>query len=277
MHCVHALGLGPLDRRAVARSEIRDQSDNLLRARDSASVVRHVDVESGVHCLIRVIRRRVPYHRDVVAQLGGKANGRFDAGMRYQADHDEPVDAVVLELQIQIRVGEAAGAPMLLDDNVTWLGRELETELATPGAILEALSCQRRFLNGRNVLPRLVVARTVAMMHGIENRQLRLAGGVEDLQHMSNAVIRFGDSPNAGPDLAALGNEVVVRIDHKKRRELLFMRCCCHDFLNDRPATKVDGCMWIDYSRTEYLAPSRLAIVRGIVRADARQTGASPL
>jgi hypothetical protein len=66
-----------------------------------------------MHLLIRVIRRRVLYHRDLVAELGGKANGRFDAGMGYEPDEDELMDAVLLELQIQIGVGEAAGTPML--------------------------------------------------------------------------------------------------------------------------------------------------------------------
>src|SRR5262249_51593755 len=74
-----------------------------------ASVVRHIDVESGVHLRIGVIRRRVFYHRDLVAELSGKSNGRFDAGMCDESDDDELVDAVVLELQIQVRVGEAAG------------------------------------------------------------------------------------------------------------------------------------------------------------------------
>jgi hypothetical protein len=42
---------------------------------------------------------------------------------------------------------------------------------------------------------------------------------------VGNASVRFGDSFDAGPDLAALGNEVVVRIDHQKRSDLFFE---CH-------------------------------------------------
>jgi hypothetical protein len=75
-----------------------------------------------VHRLIRVIRCRVSHHRDLVAQLSGKANGRFDAGMRYEPDDDELMDPVCLELQIQIGVGEAAGTPMLGCDDLAWLG-----------------------------------------------------------------------------------------------------------------------------------------------------------
>jgi hypothetical protein len=52
------------------------------------------------------------------------------------------------------------------------------------------------------------------MMHGIENPQLRLTRGIQDLQHMWNALIRLGDSANALPYLAALRNEVVIGIDN---------------------------------------------------------------
>ena len=64
---------------------------------------------------------------------------------------------------------------MLPDDNFARLWLELGAKLATPRAILECLSRPRRLLNRRNVLPGLVVARTVSTMHCIENLQLRLA------------------------------------------------------------------------------------------------------
>src|SRR5262249_60313306 len=97
------------------------------------------------------------YHHNVVAELSGKANGRFDAGMSDESDDDELMDAVLLELQIQICVSEAAGTPMLGGDNLAWLGLELGTDLATPRAVFEALSLPRSLLNGRNVRPGLVV------------------------------------------------------------------------------------------------------------------------
>jgi hypothetical protein len=37
---------------------------------------------------------------------------------------------------------------------------------------------------------------------------------------MGNAVIRFGNSANALPKFAALGNEVVIWIDHEKCSDL---------------------------------------------------------
>jgi hypothetical protein len=117
-----------------------------------------------VHLLIRVVRRRVFYQRDLVAEFSGKAHGRFDAGMCYEPDDDELMDAVLLKLQIQICVGEATRTPVLRSDNLAWLRLELETDLATPGAIFEALVRPRCFLNGRKVLPIFVVSLAVSMM-----------------------------------------------------------------------------------------------------------------
>src|SRR5229473_5321873 len=53
----------------------RDQVDDFICGHNGTGVVWDIDVESGVHLLIRVIRRRVFYHRHPVAELSGKANG----------------------------------------------------------------------------------------------------------------------------------------------------------------------------------------------------------
>jgi hypothetical protein len=86
---------------------------------------------------------------------------------------------------------------MLRSDNLAWLRLELGTDLATPRAVFEALSHPRCLLDGRNVLLSLVVARTVSMMQCVEDPKLRLPCGIQDLQHVGNAVIRFCNSLNA--------------------------------------------------------------------------------
>src|SRR5262245_970711 len=146
--------------------------------------------------------------------------------MRYLSYDDELMDAVLLELQIQICVGEAAGTPMLCGDNLAWLGRELGADLTAPRAVFEALVHPRRFLNRGNVLPSLIVARTVSMMHDIEDEKLRIPRGIQNLQHMRNTVVRFCNGPNTSPQLASLRDEVVVRIDHQKSSD--FFVVCQH-------------------------------------------------
>jgi hypothetical protein len=78
--------------------------------------------------------------------------------MRDESDDDELMDAVFLELQIQIRVGETTGTPMLLGNDFARLRLELAADLAAPRAVFEGLSQPGCLLNRRNVLPGLVVA-----------------------------------------------------------------------------------------------------------------------
>src|SRR5262249_17974225 len=130
--------------------------------------------------------------------------------------------AMLFKQQIQVGVGKSAGAPMFLSHNVAWLRREFGADLATPGTVFEALSQPGSFLDRRNVLPGFVVAGTIAMMERIKNTQARLPGSIHDVQHVGNAVICLGDSLDAIPYFASLGNEIVVRIDDKKRGLLFF-------------------------------------------------------
>jgi len=78
--------------------EKRERVNDFICGHNGTGVIRDIDVESGVHLFVRVIRGRVFYHRDLVAELSRKANGRFDAGMCYESDDDELMDAVLLEL-----------------------------------------------------------------------------------------------------------------------------------------------------------------------------------
>src|ERR1700730_7235377 len=96
-----------------ARLKRRDRVEDLIRRRDCSGVVGDIDVESGAHLYIRIIRGRVSYRRDVVAELSGIANRRLHARVRDEPDDDELVNAVLFELQIEIGVGKAAGTPML--------------------------------------------------------------------------------------------------------------------------------------------------------------------
>src|SRR5215831_4345143 len=149
-----------------------------------------------------------------------------------ESDDNELMNAVLLELQIQIGVGKAAGTPVLEGNDVAHLRCELAADLATPGPILEGLMRPGCLLDGSDVLPGLVVALTVPMMQRIENAQPGLPRSIQDLQHVRNTIIRLCDSLQAVPELASFGNEVVVRIDHQECGDLLVI---CHGHANSLP------------------------------------------
>jgi hypothetical protein len=77
-----------------------ERVDDFMCGHNGPGVVRDIDVESGVHLFIRVTRGRVLHHRDLVAKLSGKADGGLHARVGQEADNDELMDAVLLELHI---------------------------------------------------------------------------------------------------------------------------------------------------------------------------------
>src|SRR6516225_3917233 len=134
---------------------------------------------------------------------------------------------MLFELQIQIRVGKAAGTPMLEGHDIALARLRLEfaADLAAPRAVSEGLSQPRCLLDGRNVVPGLIVAWAVSMMQRIEDAKPRLPRGIQDPQHIRNTIIRLCNRLQAIPYLASLGNEIVIRIDLKKCSDLLVI---CH-------------------------------------------------
>src|SRR5262249_22619656 len=158
-----------------------------------------IDFEGRVHLLVRVTRGRVFHHRDLVAKLSAIAYRGLHTRMRDEADDNEVMNAVLLELQIQIRVGKAAGTPMLKGHDVAHLRCELAADLAAPGPVLEGLVRPSCLLDGSNVLPGFVVAWAIPMMQRIENAQPHLSRSTQDLQHVRNAIIRLRNSLQAIP------------------------------------------------------------------------------
>ena len=72
-----------------------------------------------MHVFVRIIGGRVLHHRDFVAEFCGVTDSRLYARMGDEADGDQLMDAVFLEQQIQVCVGEATRAPVLLCNNFT--------------------------------------------------------------------------------------------------------------------------------------------------------------
>src|SRR6516164_9381498 len=91
---------------------------------------------------------KAPVRTVLVAKLSTVAYGRLHTRMRDESDDNELMNAELLELQIQIGVGKAAGTPVLEGHDVAHLRRELAADLATPGPVLEGLCAQAAFWMG---------------------------------------------------------------------------------------------------------------------------------
>lgn len=117
---------------------------------------------------------------------------------------------------------------MLLGHDLTWARCEFRADLATPRAIFKGFSRPRCLLNWRSVLPSLVVAWPVSAMQRIEYAQLRLSRRLEDLHHMRNTPVRFGNTLQTIPYFATLGNKIIVRIDDEKRGDLFVVSKTVH-------------------------------------------------
>src|ERR1700722_16246960 len=205
-----------------------DGSNDFIRRNDGTGVVWEIDFESGVHVLVGVARGRVFYHRALIAEFGGIANGGLHTGVRDQSHDDDFVNAALLELHIQIRVGKAAGTPMLRGDDIARLRFEPGPDFAAPRTVFERLPQPPCFLNGRDVLPGLVVAIAISSMHRVEHPDTSFSRCFKKPLHMRNTLIPLGDALYAIPDLAALGNEVVIRIDQDNSGDLFLISQLCH-------------------------------------------------
>ena len=98
--------------------------------------------------------------------------------MSDQANNDDPVNAVSLEQQVEIRVGEPTRTPVLRRDDIAGLRLELLSDLATPRSVFKGLRRERRLLNRRDVLPLLVIARPIPTMQHIEDMKSRFSRGL---------------------------------------------------------------------------------------------------
>src|SRR5262250_3438464 len=84
-------------------------------------------------------------------------------------------------------------------------------------------------LRGRGVLPRLVVALPVTTMQCIKNPQACTACSIQDLQHVWDTIVGFGNTFHAIPELASHRDEVVVGIDYKEGADLFIKPQSRHD------------------------------------------------
>src|SRR5258706_12965743 len=104
---------------------------------------RSVELVRRAHHFTSKCRRGVFHQSDVIAELHREARRRLDTSVRQQADHDDVFDTMLFELLIEIGVGETALRPMLLDDDVAVLGREVRMPFTAPGSFGKSLPFTR--------------------------------------------------------------------------------------------------------------------------------------
>jgi hypothetical protein len=88
---------------------------------------------------------------------------------------------------------------MLLRHDIARLRFELAADLASPRALSEDLTIPCGLLDWCNVLPGLVVARTVAVVHCIEDANARLPCSSHNLRHVGDTIIGLRNILDARP------------------------------------------------------------------------------
>ena len=136
---------------------------------DGVRKIRGVDVVRRVHCVMIECGCGVAYQSDMVAKIDGGARSAFDAGVGDEANKDDVTDPLLLQQEVEIGVGKAAGGPVLVDNRVAWLGRELLPELAAPAALGERLDLRSCALIWRRVIPARKIIRLGAVMRRLKD------------------------------------------------------------------------------------------------------------
>src|SRR5271170_6196004 len=135
---------------------------------------------------------RVLHKRHLVTELGGEAHGRFNAGVGPHPDHDDLAHAVLLELKIEIGVGEAARQPMFQSDDLTGPRHEVWVKTSAPGPVREYAALGGRRLDGCLGLPMAMrIPFAPSMMRGDEHLDAPCADRREHLLHMLDDMQRL--------------------------------------------------------------------------------------
>src|SRR5262245_34252752 len=153
-------------------------------------------------------RRGITNQRDVIAELHRETGRRIDACVGEEPDDDDMTDAVLLQLHVEVGIGEAALPPVLPDDNITVARREIGMELASLRSLRERVAFHDAPLGGIDVLPALVVALFPLAMWDDEDTNAGRPGSGVDRAQVVEQTLFFRDLLEARPKKAALGQEV---------------------------------------------------------------------
>src|ERR1700722_8927004 len=130
---------------------------------------RPVKLMRGMHHLPRERGGRVPNQRDMVSKLLRVTRGRLGAGIGEQPHENDVADAMLFQLQIEIGVREPARGPMLFDDDVAVLWREIRVPISAPFASRKTMPFDDGKVSRAWMAPGLVVARLPPAVRHDEN------------------------------------------------------------------------------------------------------------
>src|SRR5207245_2350495 len=165
----------------------------------------------------------------MIAEFHSKAPRGLDAGVGNHADQDDLLDTMLLELRIEIGVGEAALCPMFVDDDVPLLRSEFRIKLAAPAAGLEDSRMKRAHLRRVHMLPSVEVTFVSPVVWYDEyldtcgsNRRKQFAEVIEQARRLRRLLDQF-------VQFAALAHEIVVGVDNEEGGMIGAIVCCGHD------------------------------------------------
>src|SRR3981189_2491807 len=162
-------------------------------AKDSGGIIGEIEFQCRLHLFPIEAGDRILHQGYVVSEFCGVTHRRVDAGIRLLANHDQLVDTMLLKLEIQVSVGEAAGAPVFLRNHFAGQWREFFAEGSAPCSSCKDTSFVAEFLNGCDILPALdfILEPPVSVVRREEDSYACGTGGQKDGKHVRYALDRF--------------------------------------------------------------------------------------
>src|SRR5258707_13596901 len=140
-----------------------------------------IDIHGSVKRLAGTSRSSITNQRHVIAKLHADASRRFYTSVSYQANDDDFLLAMTLELMVEVGVREAARSPMLRRNDIARMHLEIVMQRTAPRAFgKDLVPCSLKLIR-RRILPVLVIARLRAVMKHMENGNIGLACRAHDI------------------------------------------------------------------------------------------------
>src|ERR1700758_4208585 len=130
---------------------------------------------------------------------------------------------MLLELEVKVRIGKTARAPMFECHDVAGLGRKLWVPVATPLAFGKVMPLHNLALARARMTPALVIARLPPAVRYIHDLNTGTSDGPVDDSKIVEQTNFSSHVLDEGPNLASIRKEVVIGIDEQQCRRFGFV------------------------------------------------------